>query len=93
MKSYGPRYSRRSTPAESGNRTQAQQRVNYLVQCGVLPRPQWLPCADCGQRWNPGLPLHQYDHYAGYAAEDHERVEVVCRPCHQQRTNERRAAA
>jgi hypothetical protein len=65
------------------DRKQARRRVNFLVESGLLPRPDCLPCADC-KRIGPGV-RHEYDHHLGYAAEHHEQVQCVCFPCHRRR--------
>lgn len=69
-----------------GDKKQARRRVNYLVERGRIPRPDALPCTDCGQRWKRGLPRHEYDHHKGYAAKHHLDVQAVCRPCHDARS-------
>lgn len=71
--------------ARHGDRKQARRRVNYLVEAGLIPSPNELPCADCGHVFDGSAPRHEYDHYRGYAAEDHEHVQAVCSPCHHRR--------
>jgi hypothetical protein len=69
-----------------GDKKQARRRVNYLITAGILPKPNTLPCADCGHIWEPGERRHEYDHYQGYNPENHEMVEAVCSICHKKRT-------
>src|ERR1019366_2209045 len=45
---------RRYVDAREGNHKQARRRVNHLVDVGLLPRPNELPCTDCGHEWTPG---------------------------------------
>lgn len=66
--------------------------MNYLVDAGLIPDPNDLPCADCGHVYTPEGRRHEYDHYLGYAPEHHEDVEAVCTTCHHARETERRAA-
>ena len=89
----GPPSGRRYVPARDEDREQARRRVNYLVEIGLLPAPNTLPCKDCGHLWEPGGRRHEYDHYLGYAAEHHEDVEPVCTTCHHQREVTRTAAS
>jgi hypothetical protein len=77
--------------AREGDVRQARRRVNVLVRTGRLPRPNSLPCVDCGHRWGPGERRHEYDHYLGYAAAHHLDVEVVCTTCHHEREQARAA--
>lgn len=83
----------RFAPARDGDREQARARVNLLVRTGRLPRPNDMPCFDCGARWREGQPRHEYDHHLGYAAEHQEHVQAVCRPCHRKRDEGRAASA
>lgn len=64
-------------------------RIAREIRRGALPRPNTVPCVDCGHVWAAGNSRHEYDHYLGYAAEHHEAVEVVCKVCHRRRTDER----
>lgn len=84
----GPRpLGRRYVDARDGDEMQARRRVNHLVDVGILPRPNDVPCVDCG---HVGSEMrHEYDHYLGYAAEHHEDVEAVCVDCHHARTRSR----
>lgn len=77
-------------PGRDGDHEQARSRVNHLVAGGVLPRPNALPCTDCGHRWTPGERRHEYDHHRGYAARHHLDVVPVCTTCHARREKERR---
>lgn len=87
-----PARGRRFVPARHGDQQQARRRVNYLVDVGVLPDPNAVPCVDCGHVWAVGERRHEYDHHLGYTAEHHEDVEPVCTTCHHRREDERRAA-
>ena len=64
---------------------QARQRVNNEVKAGRRPHPSTIPCSDCGHVWEDGERRHEYDHYLGYAAENHRDVEPVCTTCHVKR--------
>ena len=76
-------------PPRDGDAKQARRRVNYFVEIGLLPRPNSIPCVDCGHEWRSRGRRHEYDHYLGYAAEHHEVVEVVCSKCHHARERKR----
>ena len=77
-------------PARDGDKKQARGRVNYFVECGLLPRPNSLPCVDCGHIYGERPSRrHEYDHFLGYAAEHHEHVQPVCSRCHRTRAIER----
>lgn len=95
-KAYQPRprpaAGRRYAEARDGDQRQARGRVNHLVNVGILPDPNDVPCADCGHIHGPGERRHEYDHHLGYAAEHHEDVEAVCTTCHHAREDLRRAA-
>lgn len=73
-----------------GDKRQAIGRINYLIRRGDLPRPNDLPCTDCGHIHVTGSQRHEYDHFMGYTAEHHETVEAVCRSCHGKRERARR---
>jgi hypothetical protein len=88
----GPKPGRRYVAPRVGDAKQARARVNYLVRMGILPRPNALPCTDCGHIWRPYSRRHEYDHYRGYAPEHHEHVQPVCTTCHHRREDVRRAA-
>lgn len=83
------RYGPVPLPARDGDKRQARKRVNVLVRTGRLPRPNDLPCVDCGHVWAPGERRHEYDHYLGYAAEHHLSVQAVCSACHHRRAEVR----
>lgn len=84
-----PSPGRRYVAARDDDRLQARRRVNHLVDVGVLPNPNTVPCADC-EHIGDG-PRHEYDHHLGYEAQHHEDVEPVCSPCHHRRERERAA--
>ncbi len=69
-------------PARDGDARQARRRINYFVECGLLPHPNTLACSDCGHLYALGGRRHEYDHHLGYDAEHHEHVEAVCSRCH-----------
>lgn len=75
-----------------GDYRQARRRVNYLVDQGLIPDPNDLPCTDCAHIYAVGGWRHEYDHHLGYAAEHHEDVQAVCTSCHRAREGLRRAA-
>jgi hypothetical protein len=87
-----PKPGRRYVPARDGDQKQARRRVNHLVDVGLLPPPNDVPCADCGHVWASCERRHEYDHHLGYAPEHHEDVEAVCTTCHHTREETRRAA-
>lgn len=74
-----------------GDKAQARYRVNYLVATRQIPPANTVPCTDCGQVWQHGLPRHEYDHFKGYGSENQLSVQSVCQPCHRLR-EERRGA-
>lgn len=76
-------------PPRDGDREQARQRINVEVRTGRRPRPNDLPCAQCGHVWRPGERRHEYDHHLGYSAEHHMDVEPVCTTCHRARCETR----
>jgi hypothetical protein len=86
-----PQAGRRYAAARDGDQKQARGRVNHLVNVGILPDPNNVPCTDCGHVWMDGERRHEYDHHLGYAAERHEDVQSVCTTCHHARENARRA--
>jgi len=77
-------------PAREGDALQARRRINYFVEVGIIPHPNKLSCVDCGHVWRPGGKRHEYDHYLGYAAENHEKVQSVCSVCHIDREMKRK---
>lgn len=83
----GPEPGRRFVDFRNGDKRQARRRVNYLVEAGLLPRPDTIPCCDCTHMGDDRR--HEYDHHLGYAAAHHEHVEVVCSKCHHKRSIER----
>lgn len=83
-----PAPGRRYVAARDDDRKQARRRVNHLVDAGVLPNPNTVPCTDCGHEGTDKR--HEYDHHLGYEAEHHEHVEPVCTTCHHQREAARR---
>ena len=87
-----PQAGRRFAEPRDGDVVQARGRVNYLVNIGILPDPNDVPCTDCGHIYKPGERRHEYDHHHGYGARHHECVEAVCTTCHHAREDLRRAA-
>ncbi len=87
-----PSAGRRFVAARDGDALQARRRVHHLIDVGLIPDPNDLPCADCGHQHTEGERRHEYDHHLGYAAEHHEHVEPVCTTCHHTRETLRRAA-
>lgn len=63
----------------------ARSCVNVEVRFGRMPRPNALPCKDCGHVWAPGERRHEYDHPRGYGSDDIFDVEPVCTLCHVKR--------
>lgn len=84
-----PAPGRHFVASRTGDEKQARRRVNYLVEAGMLPRPNTLPCIDCAHTWQPGKQRHEYDHHLGYDAIHHEHVQPVCTNCHRARTSQR----
>jgi hypothetical protein len=87
-----PEPGRHFVAPRDGDRLQARRRVNYLVDAGLIPAPNSVPCADCGHPQGDEARRHEYDHHLGYAAEHHEDVQAVCSKCHHAREESRRAA-
>jgi len=77
------------TPARDGDKKQARARVNHMITRGLLPKPNDLPCVDCGHIWKKGERRHEYDHFNGYGVNAHVDVEAVCTTCHVLRGKER----
>lgn len=69
-------------PTRDGDKKQARRRVNYLVEQGLIPRPNDLPCINCAHEWSPGEKRHEYDHAKGYDGENQLYVEPLCSGCH-----------
>lgn len=86
-----PSKGRSFVPARDGDKLQARRRINYFVEAGIIPRPDDLPCHDCNHFGNDRR--HEYDHYLGYAAVNHEKVQAVCDECHCKREKVRRGRA
>lgn len=70
----------RYAAARDGDKLQARRRVNHLVKAGMLPNPNDVACVDC-KHIGPDR-RHEYDHSRGYAAGNHEAVDVRCTRCH-----------
>lgn len=85
-----PAKGRSFVPARDNDKKQARRRINHFVECGLIPRPNDIPCVDCGHVYEKGGMRHEYDHYKGYAAQHHEDVEALCASCHVKRECERR---
>lgn len=78
------------TPTRGGDKRQARRRINYLVEQGRIPRPDDLPCMDCGDEVYLNTYRHEYDHAKGYDGENQLYVEPVCTRCHHNREEARR---
>lgn len=72
-----------------GDKRQARRRINYLAEQGLIPRPEDLPCFDCGDDVFAHLYRHEYDHARGYDGENQLYVEPVCHKCHRNREEAR----
>ena len=72
-----------------GDKRQARKRVNHLIGAGKLPRPNDLPCFDCGHVADGTNGRHEYDHHLGYGAANHFDVQAVCTKCHRTRETDR----
>lgn len=87
-----PRKSRagqRLVTARDGDKDQARGRIHALINSGVIPCPNMLPCANCGHIYD-GEQRHEYHHHKGYSAEHHDDVEVLCTTCHAQKDGAKR---
>lgn len=80
---------RRFSEPRDGDHEQARGRANYLSNAGLLPKPNSIPCVDCGHVWEEGERRHEFDHFEGYAGDKHDVVEVVCTTCHAKRDSKR----
>lgn len=80
-------------PIRDGDKKQARRRVNYLVEQGIIPHPEDLPCFDCGDMVFVEPHRHEYDHALGYDGENQLYVEPVCSKCHHNREEVRRGKA
>ena len=77
------------TPTRDGDKLQARRRVNYLVEQGLIPPPDDLPCFDCADGVFSRDYRHEYDHARGYDGENQLYVEPVCSKCHHNREDAR----
>jgi len=69
---------------------QARRRINYLVEQGLIPHPNDLPCLDCGDMlFVRESSRHEYDHAKGYEGAEQLYVEPVCSRCHHNREEAR----
>jgi hypothetical protein len=68
----------------SGDKLQARHRANHLVDIGIIPDPNSVPCADCGHKHKKGEGRHEY-HHESYAADKQEIVIALCSKCHAKR--------
>lgn len=84
-KPYGPK----PNPPRDGDKVQARSRINTLVRTGKIPKPNDLPCHDCGHVYGDDQKRHEYDHYLGYEGMNHYAVQSVCSACHRRRTKAR----
>jgi len=76
-------------PTRDGDRLQARRRVNYLVEQGLIPAPEELPCCDCADQLLTLGGRHEYDHANGYDGPNQLYVEPVCQRCHRNREEAR----
>jgi hypothetical protein len=67
------------------DKSQSRHRVNHLVEIGLLPNPNHLPCSDCGHSVLSDGKKHEYHHYNGYDANNQETVIALCIKCHRTR--------
>ncbi len=72
-----------------GDKKQARRRINYLVEQGLIPHPDDLPCFDCADGVFGGNYRHEYDHAHGYDGDNQLDVEPVCSKCHHNREDAR----
>lgn len=72
-------------PVRDGDKKQARRRVNYLVEQGLIPHPDDVPCADCVDMLLTPGGRHEYDHARGYDGKNQLYVEAVCQRCHRNR--------
>jgi len=79
-------------PTRDGDKRQARRRINYLVEQGLMPHPDDLPCTDCADMVFSNHYRHEYDHARGYDGENQFYVEPVCSKCHHNREEARRGA-
>jgi hypothetical protein len=63
----------------------ARSAANVAVRRGDLPRPNDLPCVDCGHVVADDGKRHEYDHHRGYERAMWLDVQAVCVPCHKKR--------
>lgn len=77
-------------PTRDGDKRQARRRINYLVEHGLLPNPNDLPCMDCADMVFTCQYRHEYDHAKGYDGANQLYVEPVCSRCHHSREEARR---
>lgn len=78
-----------SAETRDGDKKQARSRVNHLVDVGLLPDPNDVPCTDCSHVYADGERRHEYDHYLGYAGKNQLDVQSVCTTCHRVREESR----
>ncbi len=69
---------RKMVAEREGDAMQARARVRHLVRVGMIPHPNDVKCARCGDENNQ----HQYHHHNGYGVGHHEDVVAVCKYCH-----------
>jgi len=79
------------TETRDGDKKQARRRINYLVEQGVIPHPDEVPCSDCADGVWANSYRHEYDHARGYDGDNQLYVEPVCSRCHRIREEDRRA--
>lgn len=81
------------TETRDGDKLQARRRVNYLVEQGIIPHSDDIPCVDCADMVFSTNYRHEYDHVHGYNGANQLYVEPVCVKCHRNREEARRGEA
>lgn len=76
---------RKPIPPRDGDREQGRRSVNYLVEIGMLPAPDAVPCTDRAHAWAGGRRCPGYDHHLRYGVDHHLDVQPVCVGCRRAR--------
>lgn len=64
----------------SGDRKQAESRINHDITLGLRPNPNDLYCSKCGHKGEDRR--HEYHHVMGYDEDHHYDVLPLCTSCH-----------